>query len=205
MPKQYAARHIPIIRHYSDNVYDIDRKEVEQIWDSRTYPKSGDCSEEMAYDHALDCNEMLTLNIQSYTGRLPVDRLTFSRNRIAYPNVGGMISSSQWLCDQFVCENNVFSCRNVSSDEYSSRSKSRKFKDYSEWLFAIRGRSSLIRIRHNTFTARNEHVRLLLYKFNEGEPARAAKTIVEKNTLEKSSGFHIRSLNTTKWKWCEYR
>ena len=159
----------------------------------------------MAYDKALSPDGCLTYNIQSYTSTLPVDMLTFRGNVIRAMNIGGMLSSSQWLCTAFICENNVFDSRNITSEEYYSRQGDMRTNE--EWLFAVRGAGDnpSVTITGNRFTATGKAIRLLLYKYNGGQSPRARRTVVKNNSVGHSSHLLLKSLNSSKWTYGNYQ
>lgn len=206
VPAEFSKAHMPIVRYYSNNVFDIDREAALKLWKERTYPGSGgDYSAEMAYDKALSPDGCFTYNIQSYTSTLPVDMLTFRGNVIRAMNIGGMLSSSQWLCTAFICENNVFDSRNITSEEYYSRQGDMRTNE--EWLFAVRGAGDnpSVTITGNRFTATGKAIRLLLYKYNGGQSPRARRTVVKNNSVGHSSHLLLKSLNSSKWTYGNYQ
>ena len=207
VPQAFARSHPPVTRYYLDNVYDIDRGKASRIWKSRSYPDDGgDYGLEKAYDQSLIPDEYLTLNFSGYAAKTPIDTLVFSGNTLHVPNIGGMLNSSQLRCAHFRCENNTFDARHITSEEYHSRHREEKMTSNKEWLFAVRGAGDTpsIHITGNRFATPRQAIRLMLYKYNDGQPPRARQTIVESNAVPSSSRLVLKSLNSSKWSFSSY-
>ncbi len=207
VPQRFCESHMPIVRYYSGNIYQTDRNAVLRMWNSRKYPADGsDYSDEMVYDKSLLLDDYLTFNIQSYTAKLPVDTLAYCNNTLQAVNIGGMLNSSQLWCSTFVCDGNIFDSRNITSEEYNTRKDDGKSTSNREWLFAVRGASEKpsVSITGNRFTASDKAIRLLLYKYNEGQSPRARRTVVKNNSVGRSSRLVLKSLNSSKWTYGNY-
>ncbi len=207
VPNEYAANHAPITRFYVNNVYDVDAKTALAFWKNRVYPDSGgDYSEEKAYDSSLDPNEYLTINLQSYISKLPMDTLCIRKNTIRARNIGGMVNSNNLLCAHFICDGNIFDSRNITSEEYHSKRNEGNKDDNREWLFTVRGagENSSVQFTNNRFTAQKQAIRLLLYKYSNGRSSHARHTVIKNNTIPPSSRFVLKSLNGSKWSYSIY-
>ena len=103
------------------------------------------------------------------------------------------------------CENNVFDSRNITSEEYHSRQGD--MGTNREWLFAVNGAGDnpSVSITGNRFTATDKTIRLLLYKYNEGQSPRARRTVVKNNSVGRSSRLVLKSLNSSKWTYGNYQ
>ena len=200
-----AKKHRRVVRYYKKNVYRIDREVIAKLWEERTYPNDGgDYTAEMDYDHSLNLDDVLTINIQDYTGsNIPVADFTFSNNVIdvGTGNIGGSIDSNQWKVTHFSCDNNVFKAAHFSSDEWWSREKYPK----REWLFPVRlsdywGKTSF-HVTGNTFQARkNGTIRLLLSKYKKDTGNGHAGTMnISGNKCSSGSTIRISRLCTKPW------
>ena len=207
VPRRFRESHMPIVRYYSGNTYQTDRNAVLRMWTNRKYPADGgDYSEEKAYDKSLSPDDYLTLNIQSYTAQLPVDTLAYCNNTLQAVNIGGMLNSSQLWCSAFICDGNVFDSRHITSEEYNTRKDDGKSVSNREWLFAVRGAGEKpsVHITGNRFTSTNTAIRMLLYRYSEGEPPTARQTVVRNNTVGRASRLVLKSLNSSNYKQGDY-
>ena len=207
VPRIFSKSHMPIVRYYLGNMFYIDRDAALRMWNERTYPEDeADCNAEKAYDTSLSPDDYLTLNIQSYTAKLPIDTLVYRRNTLRAVNIGGMLNSVNLWCSHFICEGNTFDSRNISSDDYYSRQSDDEISSNKEWLFAVKGwgSNSSIRITDNRFTAKNKAIRLLLFKYKEGEQPTARQSVIKNNAINPGSHFVLKSLNSSRWTYRDY-
>lgn len=207
VPGVFAHGHLPVTRYYLNNVYDTDKESALRMWRNRTYPQDGgNYSKEKEYDRALTPEECLTLKLQSYVAKIPMDTLCIRNNTFRAQNIGGMIDSSHLWCTHFICEGNTFDAKNITSKEYNSIHPNEKKTPNREWLFAIRGAgdSPTISITGNRFTTQNQSIRLMLYKYNEGQVSHAKRTTIKGNVLAPSSSIVLKSLNSSKWRFSTY-
>lgn len=205
--KEYTDSHPPVMRYYINNVYDTDRETVMRMWKGLTYPSDGgDYSMEEAYDQSLAPDEYLTYNLVGYSAAIPIDTLAIRNNTIRAVNIAGMLNSSHQICTHFILEGNTFDSRNITSEEYHSRSNEEKMTYNKEWLFSVWGvgKDTSVRIAGNRFTAQKKAIRLMLYKYSNGEAAHARHTTINNNTKPSSSSLVIKSLNRDKWTFSPY-
>ena len=159
---------------------------------------------ELTLEHSLALDDVLTINIQDYTGyNVPVADFTFSENVIdaGTGNISGSLDSNQWLVTHFSCDNNVFKAARFSSDEWWSREKYPK----REWLFPVRlsdywGKTSF-HVTGNMFQAKkNGNIRLLLSKYNKEQGDGHAGTMAFRgNKCSQGSVIRICRLCTHPW------
>jgi len=205
--REYTDNHPPVTRYYINNVYDTNREVVMRMWKNRTYPNDGgDYSMEKKYDQTLAPDEYLTYNIGGYSSAIPIDTFAFRNNTIRAVNIAGMLNSSHQICTHFILEGNTFDSRNITSEEYHSRSNEEKMTYNKEWLFSVWGvgKNTSVRITGNRFTAQKKAIRLLLYKYSNGEMAHAKHTTITNNTKPSSSSLVLKSLNRDKWTFSPY-
>ena len=207
-PLAFKDRHVDIVRHYAYNTYDINRSEVEKMWKDRTYPDDGaDARQERQLDGKIVLDDVLTLNFQPFVDALErpaVDLLHFCHNTIKYPNIGGMESSSYWPCRRFVCTDNVFESRRISSGEYSSRYHPLSHKRTDEYLFIVHHATD-VRIHNNVFSAKNAAIRMLLYRYCSRlkQSARPKNVSIQGNKCPPTSKVTTKRLDTTPWKFSD--
>ena len=161
---------------------------------------------EKKYDQTLAPDEYLTYNIGGYSSAIPIDTLAFRNNKIRAVNIAGMLNSSHQICTHFILEGNTFDSRNITSEEYHSRPNEEKMTYNKEWLFSVWGvgKNTSVRITGNRFTAQKKAIRLLLYKYSNGEMAHAKHTTITNNTKPSSSSLVLKSLNRDKWTFSPY-
>lgn len=206
VPLKYQDAHPPIIRYVRQNTYDIDEKAAQEIWENRTYPtKGGDYSMEIDYDNELVFEDFLTINFIDYVGKFPMHTFDFSNNTLKARNIGGMESPANLTCSHFICDNNKFYSTNISSSEYYTRSY--YVPQNKEWLFTVRGIAdsngdTSVHITGNTGSSNNKSVKLMLYKYNKGEPSTAKRSTINDNHFK--GGYVIRGLNSTEWRASKY-
>ncbi len=200
-----AKKHRRMVRYYRKNVFRIDRAAIAKLWKEHTYPEDGgDYRAEIDYDRSIDLDDVLTINIQDYTGyNIPVADFTFSENVVdaGTGNISGSLDSNQWLVTHFSCDNNVFKAARFSSDEWWSREKYPK----REWLFPVRlsdywGKTSF-HVTGNVFQARKKgNIRLLLSKYNKEQgDGHAATMAFRGNKCSQGSVISIFRLCTHPW------
>jgi len=203
-PPAFKANHMPVVRHYTHNTYDIDVREVRQMWKERSNATPlADRQKEQLLDRELVVDDVLTLNIMPYVDALQmaaVDLVDFSHNTIRYPNIGGMEASSYWPCRKFVCTANVFDAQRISSEGYSSRFHRPSHLRTDEYLFVVHHATD-IRLRDNVFTSKDAAIRALLYRYSSKlQQAPLPEHLdLRGNKCPPSSAVVSKRLDTTSW------